>query len=93
MSFCALAMKTFWRMESLDHWRWHCFIRRGKEYVSLCAEFKRAKSSGQKKWRPPDIRRCHRCDNEELKLFERLSGKTRDMSLDESPDWRDGEDK
>jgi hypothetical protein len=46
--------------------------------------------NGQHKWRPPDPRRCSRCGNQEHTMFERLSGKTRDMSLDESPDWREG---
>ncbi len=90
MTFCALAMKTFWRQESPGHWRWHCFRRAGRVFKSMCGDVERPSSNGQHKWRPPDLQRCTRCATEEHALFERMSGTTRVMSLDESADWRDG---
>jgi hypothetical protein len=93
MTFCALAMKTFWRTEMPEDWQWHCYRRIGKTYKSFCDRSERPRLNGQHKWRPPPIRRCYRCDVEEMKLFERMSGKELDSTLEESADWRNGEGK
>lgn len=56
--------KLYWRPVTAF---WCCFKRCATGgYISLCGRAVRRRSGGQAITRPPSIRRCARCDGEEM---------------------------
>lgn len=59
--------KLYWRRDdgSLRE-MWHCFVRVGTDFASLCGAFHRSHSDGRAINRPAQHLRCGACDENEM---------------------------
>lgn len=62
-----LVDKTHWRFDGAPNHA-HCFVRVGREYVSLCRRLALRRIGGQRCLRPAAVLRCAACDLAEMKL-------------------------